>query len=722
MKGIPPKIRAFLVPSLLVSIALLGILLAYHFGVQRTTKSLLDQQIATKIDDAIFSNRQTGLQSLTRAEEILRVATGLDRPDNPQVTVVLETARRIFDSDLIYVLDKTGTVVSCTRYEGGKTLTGNSYAFRPYFKSTIEGKDTVYPALGITTGQRGLYFSTPVSGSDRHPVGVVVVKVGLESIDAILASHASPVFLVSPDGVIFASNRKEMLYRILKPMSAEALARIKASKQFGDQELNPFPDLFNGKLQIQYNDEPWSVSKRTILSDWTIVALVKGAPAYVIDKNIAFAALGALVAMMTVIAVLTSVIHAKKKAETALLDSENRLREVNHIQSLILDNSTVGITFVKNRVFEWVNPRMSEILGLPQERIRGASTRITYATEEEFERIGCAAYSALADGERFEAEFQSRRADGTPFWSQILGKALDPSRPEEGSIWIFEEITARKHAEESLRTHQERLEESVKAATAELREKNHILNQLNEEKNQFFGIVAHDLRNPLNGIVLAAQLMEDEDELEEMRQTAKQIYREGMDMAALIGRFLDISAIESGKIKAEPVPFDLAEVSDHVMKRFTQRASKKGITLRFLRPEQECSAWGDLKFTKEILDNLISNALKFSPPGSEIRVRVEHAEEGVRVSVEDEGPGLTDGDRQRLFGRFARLSAQPTGGEKSTGLGLSIVKHMVDAMGGQIRVESEPGCGSAFRVELPSVPSNPDLKNTEKGFNIPPAG
>jgi signal transduction histidine kinase len=96
--------------------------------------------------------------------------------------------------------------------------------------------------------------------------------------------------------------------------------------------------------------------------------------------------------------------------------------------------------------------------------------------------------------------------------------------------------------------------------------------------------------------------------------------------------------------------------------------------------------------------------LKFSPSQTRITVRVEALDKRARVSVEDQGPGLTEEDRKKLFGRFSRLSAKPTGGEKSTGLGLSIVKHMVEAMDGRIWVDSEPGHGAAFRVDLPAGP------------------
>ncbi len=382
--------------------------------------------------------------------------------------------------------------------------------------------------------------------------------------------------------------------------------------------------------------------------------------------------------------------------------AEEDLQRANAIQSAILDNSMVGICLVKNRCFERVNARMAEIAGMDPEGMKGVSTRIVYSSDEEFDRIGRTAYPVLGRGERFEDEIRARRADGSAFWARIMGRVLDPGRPQEGSIWVFEDITARKETEEALKAHQERLEDLVALRTTELQGANARLQELNEQKNYFFGVVGHDLRNPLNSMVLGAQLIEEESDQPEVRAMAARIHREGMEMSILIGHFLDIAAIESGKLKAELTRFSLRAMVEQVVDTHVARAREKGIALRLAPFEGRGEVLADTRFMKEILYNLISNAIKFSPPGTTVTVRVEEGGGKAVVSVEDKGPGLTQEDRRRLFGRYARLSAQPTGGEKSVGLGLSIVKYMVDAMGGRIWVDSEPGAGAAFRVEVPT--------------------
>ncbi|HJW08097.1 MAG TPA: ATP-binding protein, partial [Holophagaceae bacterium] len=249
----------------------------------------------------------------------------------------------------------------------------------------------------------------------------------------------------------------------------------------------------------------------------------------------------------------------------------------------------------------------------------------------------------------------------------------------------------------------------IAEATMELYEReqqlermNRDLQELNEQKNQYLGIVAHDLRNPLHGILLTAEMIEESSSLEEVRQLAGRISGVGDDMASLINRFLDIAAIDSGNIRPELERFSLKALVEEAVESFLERARRKGIELRTDVPEGPSDVVADPKFMKSVLDNLVSNALKFSPSGRVVELRLDAEGGKVILSVIDQGPGLSADDKARLFQRFTRLSARPTGGEGSVGLGLSIIKHMVDAMGGRIWVESEEGQGATFRVELPA--------------------
>lgn len=259
----------------------------------------------------------------------------------------------------------------------------------------------------------------------------------------------------------------------------------------------------------------------------------------------------------------------------------------------------------------------------------------------------------------------------------------------------------------------EHLEEKVRERTLDLARKNQELSdlndqlvKLNQDKNEFLGIAAHDLKNPLSAIKgLAEEIQEayDEMEREEVIEYAGKIHTASQKMFALITNLLDVNAIESGKMNVSISEVDLLPVISGVAVHYARQAQVKGIVLDFIHAEEQYMAYVDESTAHQILDNLVSNAVKYSPPGKRICVRILYGDNKIRCEVEDQGPGLDEEDRKKLFGKFNRLSAKPTGGEHSTGLGLFIVKKLVEAMHGEVWCESEPGKGAIFVVEFPSV-------------------
>jgi signal transduction histidine kinase len=242
--------------------------------------------------------------------------------------------------------------------------------------------------------------------------------------------------------------------------------------------------------------------------------------------------------------------------------------------------------------------------------------------------------------------------------------------------------------------------ERLRIQAEDLEHMNAELVDLNRQKDQILGIVSHDLRNPLNSMILGTELIMEEEDLAEVRARAAKILKAGDEMNALIRRFLNLASIDAGRIKADPERLDAGVALQEAALRHADPARAKGIALETELPGGDLPVLADRRFLSETLDNLVSNALKFSPPGTRVLLRGETLGGRVRLSVKDQGPGLTPEDRAHLFSRFAKLSARPTAGEPSVGLGLSIVKVLVEAMGGSIRAEGEPGQGATFVVEL----------------------
>ena len=227
------------------------------------------------------------------------------------------------------------------------------------------------------------------------------------------------------------------------------------------------------------------------------------------------------------------------------------------------------------------------------------------------------------------------------------------------------------------------------------------LRSTTEEKNQFIGMVGHDLRNPLNGIMLAAELLEDAASDPGVNQMARSIRTECRHMDNLIGRFLDMAAIEAGTLKPSPSLCSLADIVRKVAERHAPRATRKNIRLALELDPEAGPVLADVKFAQEIVDNLLSNAVKFSPGATTVTLGLSREAARVVLTVQDQGPGFTDEDLSRLYTPFTRLSARPTGQEKAVGLGLSIVRHMVKAMDCELSLVTAPGQGAAFRLVFP---------------------
>lgn len=234
----------------------------------------------------------------------------------------------------------------------------------------------------------------------------------------------------------------------------------------------------------------------------------------------------------------------------------------------------------------------------------------------------------------------------------------------------------------------------------QLEKQNEKLQELNEEKNHLMGVLAHDLRNPMTSLLTIANLLKSEsdqlqpDHVEYTNHMIGTLDR----MNQMITRTLDIKASEAKDLQINWQAVNLAKVVGKVAGDFQDRANQKEIELRLELEDSHVEV--DTNYTEQVVENLISNALKFSPKGKTIYIKVTKSESKAKIEIIDEGPGIHESEMEKLFGKYQKLSAQPTDGEKSTGLGLSIVKKYVEAMRGCVWCESELNKGANFMVEF----------------------
>ncbi len=238
----------------------------------------------------------------------------------------------------------------------------------------------------------------------------------------------------------------------------------------------------------------------------------------------------------------------------------------------------------------------------------------------------------------------------------------------------------------------------------ELQRTNRQLTEINREKNDFLGIAAHDLRDPLVNIKMLAELLHSKfDSLskEQIQELANDTITVADKMFELIEQLLDVNRIEQGLASVNFASGELCECLRQSVTNFQHKARLKGIALQCQVPDAQVLVNTDTKLLRRILDNLLSNAIKFAPINSCVLAALKVEANAATLFVQDEGPGLTAEDHKRLFTKFARLSARPTGKEHSIGLGLAIVKKIASLVGAKVWCESEEGKGATFFVQLP---------------------
>jgi signal transduction histidine kinase/ligand-binding sensor domain-containing protein len=241
----------------------------------------------------------------------------------------------------------------------------------------------------------------------------------------------------------------------------------------------------------------------------------------------------------------------------------------------------------------------------------------------------------------------------------------------------------------------------IRKQKEEIEQKNNELTDLNQEKNHLIGIIAHDLKNPLTSTISITEYLRDkmqqkceDEDIENMNFMLKALER----MNKMIGKILDIGVIESKSMNMQLERTNLRKLMEVVNVHFRDHLKQKQLTLHL--EAQDTYAMVDPNFMTQVYENLISNAIKFSPSNKNIQVKIWEENGKVRSLISDEGPGIPLEDQKKLFGKFQVLTPKPTGGEKSTGLGLSIVKKYIDAMKGKVWCESEPGKGANFYIDL----------------------
>ncbi len=246
------------------------------------------------------------------------------------------------------------------------------------------------------------------------------------------------------------------------------------------------------------------------------------------------------------------------------------------------------------------------------------------------------------------------------------------------------------------------LNQKIEQQKASLKTANENLAKLNDEKDMLLGVVAHDLRSPLNRIEGLLRLMDLEQGLSERQQKYTRVMRRTVDDAQdLTNSLLAINSFENGQLNISPVNVDLHQLISEIRLNYAGISKRKNIALEVLIDEISDDFNTDDVILRRIIDNLISNAFKFSERNTRITMQVALKDHRMSFILSDQGPGISVEDQSKMFKKFSKLSAQPTHNESSNGLGLYIVNNLIMELSGEIKVCSALGKGTIFRVSIP---------------------
>ncbi len=722
------KAKAVVFFSIAVGILVLLIVAVVHFQRQRAflyqikyTKTI-SANINRDLDRA-FTN---SCKELARQKPVIAIIEDQSDDNLSRSTTLLNSIREILGASIVYIMDDTGLVIASSRTPSGSTLQGHNYRFRPYFTKAMKGFDFRYAALGVTTNDRGVYFSSPIRNANNTISGVAVIKGGVKTIDHVLAVHATdgPLAIVSQDGIVFASTQKEWLYHAAYPLSPQRLKEIAASRQFANNPLSPLPISLNTDT-VTLNGTTYTVFKDPIaLDSWQIISLHQRKSAFIV------AALTALLyAFPFYLFFLNFNLFLQEQAykekikkqnqDLLVLNDEMQQEIAKHHEALKqltiisekeikyrllfqLSMDAMAIATTNGRLID-VNQAFLNMLGGTREQVMAMNAKKFWVSSQERKTWGklLKKYGSLVD-----FKCKQRTLDGRTLDLTLTTTATKTQDNTLVFLTVIRNITDKIEAERQL----------IEAKTA--------AEQANIAKSEFLANMSHEIRTPMNGIIGMTVILLGTELDAQQRNYLNMVNVSANRLLDIINDILDFSKIEAGRLNIEEIEFSLTDKLDELSTLMAVKAKENNVALK-TRLSSEISEIliGDPTRLMQILINLVNNALKFTQNGAVtivVSVAGRQAPDHILLhfAIKDTGVGVPRHKQRAIFDAFAQADSSTTRQYGGTGLGLSISSQLCTLMGGEIGMESEEGKGSTFwftaRFKLPETDSIKD--STEHGM------
>jgi PAS domain S-box-containing protein len=709
-----------------LGVLLLTIFLLLKF--QQNTSSqqqvILTRSVRDDINRHLEISFSEACRALAKQDGVLQVFSDNGNLPMRRVTLLLNSFREILGANLIYILDSTGTVIASTPSEQGETLNGNNYKFRPYFTEAMKGGDYRYAALGVTTGKRGIYFSSPIKGKKRQVLGVAVIKGGLTNIDKILQKAAAhgPAALLSRDGVVFASSENSWLFHTSSPLEENKKRALVQSGQFAQEPLDPLPIQLDNRLVTFKEDSYTSHSLPIGLHEWSVVTMIpKKSLHFIIILACLTFTVPAFFFFLKVKHFYNELhykerIHKQndhliqlnkemKKEIEERKETEKKLTEVSQQElqyRLLFEQSKDAITIVtEDGCFVEANRTFLSMMDFTREEVMTMKAKDFWVNQDD--RL---IWLDLMKKQGSVMDYQSsqKTRNGTILDLNLTTNATTTKDGKTVYLAILHDITDKLADEKEL----------IAAKT--------LAEQANLAKSVFLANMSHEIRTPMNGIVGMTNIVLDSELHEEQRNYLEMVSSSADRLLDIINNILDFSKIEAGHLDLEEIGFTIEDKLKELTSLMTIKSRNNNVALTTnMASDVPAHLIGDPTKLMQVLINLTNNGIKFTRNGTvTINVKLQKEISSSRAllwfGVRDTGIGVPLDKRSAIFESFSQADTSTTRQYGGTGLGLTISSQLCRLMGGEIGLESNEKQGSLFwftaAFNLPVQTETPqDLKH-----------
>ncbi|MGM0508673.1 MAG: diguanylate cyclase [Fusobacteriota bacterium] len=433
-----------IVSGVTLILVILNIILFFYFRniLYKRIKSNLEykvEKIGERIKSGTFFRIKGAAKNLAKDPYIINFLSDntTNNITNNNINIILRNVKDIYSANTVYLMNNNGLVKASTTYgDSGKTFLKNRYNFRPYFKEAMKGKEYLYGAVGITSKERGFYFSVPVRKGSRV-IGVIVIKMDLDQLENVLYSESEKVMLLSPHGVIFASNENDLKFKVLKDKKYQEISEKVQSEVYADMLKDKMEFIKRGKF-VEYGKDLYikEMTKNNLEGRWQILVLSK-VSRYIYSPEYLYPFLtGFLFLALFSVIIVIFLIELFYRMEI-----EKNIRKF----SQVIENSPISVVITDpDGNIEYVNPYFEKLTGYSEKEVIGENPRILKSedkSDKEYKEL----WNKISKGNTWRGEFYNKKKNGDYYWERAkISSIKDKNGEIEAYIGLKEDITREK--------------------------------------------------------------------------------------------------------------------------------------------------------------------------------------------------------------------------------------------------------------------------------------